>query len=121
MKLTIVVDLQWGSCGKGKLVSELARELPFDACAASNMPNAGHTVVTDDGRVVFKCLCSATPWTGVSLVTPASVFNTDRLEMEAAHAHGGVYIHENAQSLLPNDAFEEAEDTILRQVASTSP
>ena len=52
--IVIVYDGMWGSCGKGKVVGEIARDPNnrFDICVNNNAPNAGHTFVFDSGRKV---------------------------------------------------------------------
>ncbi|KKN88355.1 hypothetical protein LCGC14_0249180 [marine sediment metagenome] len=49
-KFNVVVDGQWGSCGKGKTVTSLADKFRPEFVSTTNMPNAGHTAVWDDGR-----------------------------------------------------------------------
>lgn len=53
-KIHIVYDGMWGSCGKGKVVGELALDprLKIDLCVNNNAPNAGHSFVFNDGRKV---------------------------------------------------------------------
>jgi adenylosuccinate synthase len=50
MSVTVVVGAQWGDEGKGKIVDFLAEQEQFDVGARFNGgPNAGHTVVVDEG------------------------------------------------------------------------
>ena len=52
MKTDIVVGLQFGDEGKGKAASYLALKNKYDiVCKSNGGPNAGHTVVEDDGKV----------------------------------------------------------------------
>ena len=56
-KVSVVIGTQWGDEGKGKLVDLLAQEADIVArCQGGN--NAGHTVVTDDGKFAFHLLPS---------------------------------------------------------------
>ena len=48
-KLNVVLDLQWGSTGKGKLAGYLALNEDVDVATCDFQTNAGHTVVMDDG------------------------------------------------------------------------
>ena len=53
-KIHIVYDGMWGSCGKGKFCGELAldKKLNIQVCVNNNAPNAGHSLVFNDGRKV---------------------------------------------------------------------
>lgn len=61
-KFNIVIDGQWGSCGKGLVASYLAGAHNVDVASTNNLPNAGHTAMLDDGA------------TFVSKILPVSVF-----------------------------------------------
>lgn len=50
-KVNVVIDGQWGSTGKGKLVGWLYNHYKIDVAVCDFMPNAGHTYVDDSGRV----------------------------------------------------------------------
>ena len=61
-RINIVTDGQWGSCGKGLIATALAtRHLP-EIISTTNMANAGHTAVHENGvdKFVAKALPSAT-------------------------------------------------------------
>jgi adenylosuccinate synthase len=50
-RATIVIDLAFGDCGKGTIVDYLARSAPVHTVVRFNGgPQAGHNVVTPDGR-----------------------------------------------------------------------
>lgn len=49
-KCDIVVDLQYGSTGKGLLVGYLANTGPYDTVVTAWAPNAGHTYIDTEGR-----------------------------------------------------------------------
>jgi len=46
----VVVDLQFGSCGKGLIAGYLAERFNVTGAGTNNLPNAGHTIVLADGR-----------------------------------------------------------------------
>ena len=50
-----VIDGEAGSCGKAKVVGELATDpsLNVGASITNCMPNAGHTFVDERGKVMF--------------------------------------------------------------------
>jgi len=56
-KISVVLGSQWGDEGKGKLVDLLAQKADVVArCQGGN--NAGHTVVTEEGKFAFHLLPS---------------------------------------------------------------
>ena len=50
-KFNVVTDGQWGSCGKGLIATALADKYRPEIISTTNMANAGHTAVDDDGQV----------------------------------------------------------------------
>ena len=58
-KVDIIVDLQFGSTGKGALAGYLAANSDYDVVVSANMPNAGHTFIDSKGqRMIHKVLPS---------------------------------------------------------------
>jgi adenylosuccinate synthase len=114
MKQTIhaLVDLQFGSTGKGLLAGALAIREKYDTAVTAWMPNAGHTFVDEYGRaMVHTALANSivSPNIKQILVAPGSVVDLAALKKEwyAAAALGyvsDVYIHENAAVLDPSHA-----------------
>lgn len=66
-KVTVVLDSQAGSCGKGKAVGYIATHYPTALAINNFMTNAGHTFVTDDGRKIM------TQHLPTSLVNPDTI------------------------------------------------
>lgn len=52
-KVTVVLDSQAGSCGKGKIIGYLAGKTNPEVAINNFMSNAGHTCVLDNGREVM--------------------------------------------------------------------
>lgn len=52
-KVTIVLDSQAGSCGKGKFIGYLAHRTNPEIAINNFMSNAGHTCVLDDGTKIM--------------------------------------------------------------------
>jgi len=52
-KVTVVLDSQAGSCGKGKFIGYLATHDNIDIAMNNFMSNAGHTMVTNDGNKIM--------------------------------------------------------------------
>lgn len=103
-KADMIVDLQYGSTGKGLIAGYLANEGNYDTVVSANMPNAGHTYVRDDGikfmhKVLPNGACS--PYVKRVMIGPGAVFSLARLILEVnnMNAYGynpSVFIHQNA-------------------------
>lgn len=84
-KLYAVVDLQFGSCGKGLLAGVLAKKYAVDTIITAWSPNAGHTFVDNDG---VKYVNTALPNGIISesvrqvLIGPGSVVNPEQMMAE---------------------------------------
>lgn len=118
-KFNVLMDLQWGSCGKGKVMPWLVRERGVGAVSSSNRPNAGHTARVAGRDYVFKVLPSGAviPDTMVFL-SPSVAYWPEQLEKELRMCNWPVtFIHELAQRLCDDDVTEEKMG--LRQISST--
>ena len=49
-KFNVVTDGAWGSCGKGLIATALADKYRPDIISTTNMANAGHTAVNENGE-----------------------------------------------------------------------
>ena len=75
-KLNIVIDGQWGSTGKGKIVGYLARKHNVDASVCNFMTNAGHTYVDEKGNsIMFQHLpvSAVNPTTKLFLASSSAI------------------------------------------------
>lgn len=123
-RVDVVVDLQFGSTGKGALAGLLATYLEPDVVATSWGPNAGHTFIDSAGnKYVHTMLANAMclPSVFTQLIGPGSVINMDALVREVKFAGPRVegkeiVIHPNACFLLPRHPVDEA---VLIRVGST--
>lgn len=114
----IVVDLQFGSTGKGLLCGYLAEKQAPDTIVTAWGPNAGHTYINAEGRkfvnialpngIVSPALCCI-------LIGPGSVINPERMRDELMEyddligAHSvRILIHEHAAVVLPEHREKEA-------------
>ena len=124
--IDVLVDLQFGSTGKGALAGYIGVENRYEMVISANMPNAGHTAYCPrtDQKFVHKVLPSAI--FGESLLTigvgPGSVFSIDRLEEEWAAVCKyrddlTLVIHEAAGILRPE--HRELEQRSLSRISST--
>lgn len=123
--ITAIVDLQYGSTGKGLIAGYLSENNPYDVVVSANMPNAGHTYVEKDGTArVHKVLPSGIYSKNLKYICigPGAVFDPDRLEEEvkAIRAIGitvPVVIHPQAGVL--HQRHREAEQASLSHISST--
>lgn len=106
--VNIVLDGQWGSTGKGKLCAWLGEEKPDLVCSSFG-PNAGHTFIKGDQKIVFKHMPSSAITAGCPvLIMPDSVLNVDRFLEEVKVLQG---IHPNIRILVhPRTAIITPED-----------
>jgi adenylosuccinate synthase len=115
-----VVDLQYGSTGKGQIAGTLAHHAGIDTVVTAWGPNAGHTFYTPDGdkHVSRMLACSAVaPSVENILLGPGSVLDLGHLAMEiearSERLRGKMLvIHPQATILQPQDAI--AEQALLR-------
>jgi len=125
MEIDLVVDLQYGSTGKGLLVGYLAETSGHDGVITCNMPNAGHTYIDRQGRKwIHKVLPNGivSPNLRYIFIGPGAVFDPARLhaEIEQMYREGitaPVLIHPNAMIL--RDYHREMEQNELNSIAST--
>jgi adenylosuccinate synthase len=122
---TVIVDLQFGSTGKGLIAGYLSQNRDYDVVVSANMPNAGHTFVdSNDRKWINKVLPSGVYSKSLTYVGvgPAAVFDPERLVMEIDELYERVgpqvqvVIHENAAILLPRHKVNEA---ALNSISST--
>lgn len=116
IKADMIVDLQYGSTGKGLIAGYLANERGYDTVVSANMPNAGHTYVRDDGvefmhKVIPNGACS--PHVEKVMIGPGAVFSLARLMTEVSNmnAYGynpNIFIHQNAVLLRDEHVAAEA-------------
>lgn len=127
MKYDVLVDLQFGSTGKGLLAGYLGVENEYEIAISANMPNAGHTAYSpgpSKKMFVHKVLPSAIFGKELRILAigPGAVFDIDRLEAEwkaVCEYRSGLLlvIHETA-ALLTN-LHREIEARTLSGISST--
>ena len=128
MDVTMIIDLQYGSTGKGLMAGYLSNVEEFPAVASANMPNAGHTFINADGvKFVNKVLPSGvhSPSCRLAFIGPGAVFDPYQLESEYCAAHDAGYkfnvlIHESAWILRRYHANDEAAIGLEASVGSTT-
>lgn len=86
--VVMVVDLQFGSTGKGQIAGTIGRKWEPDTVVCANGPNAGHTYVWTEGEHVRKIMHTVLPVTSVLpsvrniLLGPGAVIDIRRLAEE---------------------------------------
>lgn len=131
-RFNIVTDGQWGSCGKGLITTALADRYRPDLISTTNMANAGHTAVWNDGRkFIAKALPSAsalTKWTKDSepynpyiVLGPSCAFHLDRLLEEIAECEiTNLIIHDRAGVITDDHRIRETDlESGTKHIAST--
>jgi len=115
-KVDVVVDMQYGSTGKGAIAGYLAMKHNYDTVITANTPNSGHTFIDENGnKMIHKVLPNSVVGENVRhvLIGPGACFSMERLlkEMEQLDTFGypdrQVYIHDHA--ILVEDRHRVAE------------
>lgn len=124
----MIVDLQYGSTGKGLIAGYLGHYGNYDMVVNANMPNAGHTYIdAHGGKMMHKVLPNGLVGKSVksAMIGPGAVFDplTLRLEIENLHQLGydqfHVFVHEQATVLLKAHKEAEQGDERLTNIGST--
>lgn len=126
-KVDMIVDLQYGSTGKGLIAGYLAVKHKYDLVVNANMPNAGHTFIDARGnKMIHKVLPNGivSPKCTKVLLGPGSIFDINQLgkEIKAAKKIGylenaAIYVHHAAVILSPTHVQTETE--IMDDIGST--
>jgi adenylosuccinate synthase len=112
-KVDLVVDLQFGSTGKGLICGYLGETGDYDTCITANMPNAGHTYIDANGtKYITKVLPASFVGPAIKqvLIGPGAVFDLEQLKKEMAWLRSDqtLRIHPGAMVLTPDHRKKEA-------------
>lgn len=126
-KATVIVDLQFGSTGKGLIAGYLAERDQPDVLMTAWSANAGHTYINKQGRKFVHCMLAngiVSPKLEAVLIGPGSQISLDLLlkeVMECADLLKGkkVYIHRNAAIIQQRHIDEEAGPLAMTKIGST--
>jgi adenylosuccinate synthase len=121
MRYTIV-DLQFGSSGKGQLAGELALRREPDVVACAFTPNAGHCFVDQNNQKFIHCAIPngiISPKIKTILIGPGAVVDVERVYKELGYydIRPQVIIHPNAAIL--EKQHKEYEEATLGSIGST--
>lgn len=111
-KVDIIVDLQFGSTGKGLIAGYLAETREYDTVVTCNMPNAGHTYIDSKGnKMIHKVLPNGivSPALRAVMIGPGAVFDPARLMKEVNEARALGYLGTEVEILIHPNA------TVLRE------
>jgi len=114
--IRIVVDLQYGSTGKGLIVGKIAEDVAPDTVITAWAPNAGHTYIAKDGRkFIHTHLANGIVSPGLRrvLLGPGSLINPQQLLAEIAACSDlledvQILIHPHAAVVTDRHIEEEA-------------
>lgn len=103
-KAYMIIDLQFGSTGKGLLAGYLAKRLKPDVVATAWSPNAGHTYIDENGRKFVHCMLAnsiVSPSLTTVLIGAGSTLDLDLLYKEIESCadllrHKTIIIHPHA-------------------------
>ena len=124
-KVDVIVDLQFGSTGKGLIAGVMAKKFRYDTVMNANMPNAGHTFIDRHKREwIHKVLPNGivSPNLKRIMLGAGSIFDTKRLEIEIQNSYDilagcEILIHPNAVVL--NEHHKDMEQNTLQSISST--
>lgn len=129
-KASFIIDGQYGSTGKGLIASWVAIQNKIDIAVTNAAPNAGHTSIVDDKKLV----CFHLPTSGVyqrdtrifidaGAAIDVDLFLKEIEDAKAACPHfdpGKVMIHPRAAIVDPEDGVNEKNaDHSVAQIAGT--
>lgn len=120
-KVDIIVDLQFGSTGKGAIAGYLATHGDYDTVITANRPNAGHTFIDAKGqKMVTKILPNGIVGKTVrrALIGPGAIFSKqqllDELAMFTEFGYGDINIFIHEAAVLLRDEHKTAEGEYSR-------
>lgn len=112
--LTMVIDLQYGSTGKGKVAYHEAKRAKSDTVlfVRTGGPNSGHTVHQDGKQYIFRQLgAGAVLPNTLNFISAGCVVDLDRLELEVQQCglpRDRLIVDPRAIILKPEDRENEA-------------
>lgn len=123
--IDLVIDLQFGSTGKGLLAGWLAKRGMHDTIMTAWAPNAGHSYIDSDGRrFVHTMLANGIvgPYVKRVMIGPGSVLNLDNLLAEIESCADvlkdiEIFIHPNAA--IVNERHRLQEEKTMNAIGST--
>jgi len=114
MKADIIVDLQYGDCGKGKVTHHLCKDGDYTHVIRYNGGcNAGHTIYHEGKKFITHHIPAGVFYGIKSIIGPGCVINPDQffkeideLEEAGINTKGVVFVAKNAH-VITNEHLEE--------------
>lgn len=117
-KVDMIVDMQYGSTGKGLIAGYLAMKNEYDTIVNANMPNSGHTFIDGKGnKMVHKVLPNGivSPRCKKILIGPGSILSIAQLAKEINQALDFGYMKDAVVLIHPNAVLLESYHAELEQ------
>lgn len=126
-RITVVVDLQYGSTGKGLIVGYLAEKEGPDTVITAWAPNAGHTYINAKGRKFIHTHLAngiVSPYIRQLLLGPGSLINPQQLLDEIEQCRDiidqkGIRILIHPHAAIVTDRHIEEEAGPMTKIGST--
>lgn len=114
MPYTVIVGLQWGDEGKGKIVDAITPEFSW-VVRFQGGANAGHTVLTPQGKMIFHLLPSGVLRKSVRCAIGAGVVidpealrhEVEMVEQKGIPLRGRFFVDARAHLVLPHHRWED--------------
>ena len=124
MKADIIVDLQYGDCGKGKVTHHLCKNGDYTHVIRYNGGcNAGHTIFHEGKKFITHHIPAGVFFGIKSIIGPGCVINPDQffdeiaeLERGGIKTEGLVYVAKNAHVITEDHVEEDGKD---KQIGTT--
>lgn len=115
-RINLIIDLQFGSTGKGLLAGFMATYTEPDTVMTAWAPNAGHTYIDENDRKFVHTMLAngvVSPKLERVMIGPGSLINMDSLARELEECRGflrnaTVFVHKNAAIVTEEHIAEEA-------------
>lgn len=97
LQADVIVDLQYGDCGKGKVTHSLLKSSEYTHCVRFNGGhNAGHTIYHEGKKVVTHIIPSGVLRGVRSIIGPSCVVNVEMLHSEISELESaGIKVKDN--------------------------
>ena len=121
MLADIVVDLQYGDCGKGKVTHHLCKTEKYTHVIRYNGGcNAGHTIYHNERKFVTHHIPAGVFFGIRSIIGPGCVLNVEQFFREIKELEEGgidtkdlIFVAENTHIITKNHLEEDGKDTVI--------
>lgn len=121
--ISMIIDMQWGSTGKGAMAAYVAKHEPIDLAITNASANAGHTAYHEGKKIVTRHLPMATVIQGCdAYLCAGAIIDPEILKKEIEEFGVGhlVHIHPHAAVIESEDVhYEQERGSQATDIAST--